>query len=289
VSNNGIRNRLEEFFSRTNDSNEQSNTVNSNMSNEVHYREPNIQNEIQELNSLNRVSNVLSTSRSIIEQHLQNLIARRTNMNSVNNNDSNNARPNVPRIEENSNRVSINKTIQDDSTFQLDRVLIVGLSNNYETRSMYEKELSFRLREMGFNMFSSVNVDPQNRKLFTKEEIIELIEEKNIDGIITMRLKNIKSEEKYTKSDRYISDMYNWHNYFFNYIDTYYNVYSWSYQPKQTVVVEANLFDADSKRLIFQVDATISNVDSEEERAAELTQSFANSLNKSGFLKKKAF
>ena len=186
-------------------------------------------------------------------------------------------------------RVTIQKGVHDtENKYSLDRVLIIGLTNNYDSRSMYEKELSYRLREMGYNMFSSINVDKSKRELFTKDEIIELIEEKDIDGVITMRLKEITSEEKYTTSDRYISDMYNMHNYFFNYVDTYYNVYSWSYQPKQTVVVEANLFDAKSTRLIYQIDATIKNVDSEEERAGELTQSFAKSLANSGFLKKKS-
>ena len=189
----------------------------------------------------------------------------------------------------NCSRVSIQKGVHDTSNkYSLDRVLIIGLTNNYESRSMYEQELSYRLRQMGYQMFSSVNVDKENKLLMTKDELFELIEEKNIDGVITMRLKEIKSEEKYTKSDRYISDMYNMHNYFFNYVDTYYNVYSWSYQPKQTVVVEANLFDAKGRKLIYQIDATIKNVDSEEERAGELTQSFANSIHKSGFLKKKS-
>ncbi len=184
-------------------------------------------------------------------------------------------------------RVSIQKGVQDNQSHSLDRVLIIGLSNNYEARSMYEKELSYRLRQFGYNMFSSINIDKENKSLFTKDEIIELIDEKDIDGVITMRLKEIKSEEKYTTSDRYISDMYNWHNYFFNYVDTYYNVYSWSYQPEQTVVVEANLFDAKSTKLIYQVDATIKNVDSEEERAGALTESFAKAFHKSGFLKPK--
>jgi len=189
----------------------------------------------------------------------------------------------------NCSTVSIQKGVHDTSNeYGLDRVLIIGLTNNYESRSMYEQELSYRLREMGYHMFSSINVDKDKKELMTKDELFELIEEKNLDGVITMRLKEIKSEEKYTRSDRYISDMHNMHNYFFNYVDTYYNVYSWSYQPKQTVVVEANLFDAKGKKLIYQIDATIKNVDSEEERAGELTQSFANSFHKSGFLKKKS-
>ncbi|MCK5104790.1 MAG: hypothetical protein KAQ62_17745 [Cyclobacteriaceae bacterium] len=183
--------------------------------------------------------------------------------------------------------VSVQKSKPNPSTASLDRVLIIAMTNQYEARSMYEQELSFRLREKGYNMFSSINVDKSNKDLFTKEEILELIDEKNIDGVITMQLKDITSKERYTTSDRYISDMYNQHNYFFNYIDTYYNVYSWSYQAEQTVVVEANLFDASDKSLIYIIDATIKNAESEEERAGELTKSFAKALDKSGFLKKK--
>jgi hypothetical protein len=152
---------------------------------------------------------------------------------------------------------------------------------------MYEKELSYRLRELGYQMFSSINIDPAKKELFTLDEIIALIDEKDIDGVITMRLKEITSEEKYSTSDRYISDPYSMQNYFFNYVNSYYNVYSWSYQPKQTVVVETNLFDAKSRKLIYQIDATITNVDSEEERAGQLTKSFAKSLKSTGFLKPK--
>jgi hypothetical protein len=152
---------------------------------------------------------------------------------------------------------------------------------------MYEKELSYQLRDLGYQMFSSINVDPAKKTLFTLDELVELVEEKDIDGVITMRLKEVTSEEKYTTSDRYISDPYSMQNYFFNYVTTYNNVYSWSYQPKQTVVVETNLFDAKSKKLIYQIEASITNVDSEEERAGELTKSFAKSLKSSGFLKPK--
>jgi len=152
--------------------------------------------------------------------------------------------------------VSVHTSKPNPSTASLDRILIIAMTNQYESRKMYEQELSYRLREKGYNMFSSINVDKEKKDLFTKEEILELIEEKNIDGVITMRLKDIKIKEKYGTSDRYISDMYNRHNYFFNYIDTYYNVYSWSYQPEQTVIVEASLFDASDKSLIYLVEST---------------------------------
>ncbi len=184
-------------------------------------------------------------------------------------------------------KVAVQKNVQSTNTYNLDKVLIIGLTSNYNSRAMYERELSFRLREMGYHMFSSVNVEPDKKELFTLEEIIALVEEKDIDGIITIRLKDYSTKERYATSDRYISDMNSWHNYFFNYVDTYYNVYSWSYQPEETITVEANLFDAKGRELIFQVDGVIKNAESEEVRAAELTQSFAKAFHSSGFLKKK--
>jgi len=183
--------------------------------------------------------------------------------------------------------VSVIKTKPTPSEAKLERILIIAMTNEFETRSMWEQELSFVLREKGYSMFSSVNVDKDKKDLFTKEEIIELIEEKNVHGVITMRLKDITTEEKYATSDRYISDMYNRHNYFFNYVDTYYNVFTWSYQPEQTIVIEANLFDGKSKDLIYQVDASMKNADSQEERVGEMTKSIAKAMISSGFLKKK--
>jgi hypothetical protein len=183
--------------------------------------------------------------------------------------------------------VSAQKSKSDPKRAQLDRVLILGMTNDYDARDMYEKELSYKLREMGYNMFSSVNVDKEKKELYTKEEILELVDKKNVHGVITMRLIDITTKEKYGTSDQSISGMNNNHNYFFNYIDTYYNVYSWSYKPQQRVKVEANLFDASDKSLVFQVDYTSENAESPEERADELTKKFAKAMRKSGFLKKK--
>lgn len=183
--------------------------------------------------------------------------------------------------------VNLQKSKPNPSNAQLDRILIIAMTNEYDTRSMWEQELSYRLREKGYNMFSSVNVDKEKKDLFTREQIIELINEKNIGGVITMRLKDISTKERYTTSDRYISDLYNQHNYFFNYIDSYYNVYSWSYQAEKTIVIEANLFDGKNKSLIYQIDAKMKNATSQEERVGEITKSLAKAFANSGFLKKK--
>ncbi len=182
--------------------------------------------------------------------------------------------------------VSNQATKPNPSTAKLDRVLIIAMSKQYETRSMYEQELSYKLRELGYSIFSSVNVDKNKKDLYTREELLELIKEKNIGGVIALRLKDISSKERYTQSTRFMADSQ--HNYFFNYIDSYYGVYNWSYQQEKTVVVETSLFDADDKTMIFQIDSTIKNAETDEGRADELTKSIAKSLGKSGLLKKKA-
>ena len=170
---------------------------------------------------------------------------------------------------------------------KLDRILIIAMTNNYETRTMYEEELSYRLREKGYNMFSSVNVDKNKKNLYTKEEILQLIEDKNVDGVITMRLKDLSTKDSYSYSGGYMDGAYNQPNYFFNYIDNLYRVNSWSYQTQQKVVVEANLFEADDKSLIFQVNATVKNAEGAEDRASDFCGSFAKSFDQSGLLKKK--
>ena len=185
-------------------------------------------------------------------------------------------------------RVAVNSEKLGSPKQKLDRVLIIALSDIYDTRAMYEKELSYRLRKLGYNMFSSINVDKSKKKLFTRDEIIQLIKDKNINGIITMKLKSVTSKERYGTSDRYISDMNNWQNYFYNYVDTYTNVYSWSYIPEQTVTVVAELHDADDKKVIFRVEVTSKNAEGPEERAGEVTEAIAKALNRSGFLKKKS-
>ena len=183
--------------------------------------------------------------------------------------------------------VAITRSKPNPSNAKMERILIIALTNDYNARSTWEQELSYRLRDMGYRMFSSVNVDKDKKDLFTRDEIVELIEEKNIHGVITMRLKDLQMKEKYTTSDRYISNAYNQHNYFFNYVDTYYNVFTWSYQPEQTVVIEANLFDGSKKSLIYQVDATMKNAETEEERVGEMTKGIAKAMAGSGFLIKK--
>lgn len=170
------------------------------------------------------------------------------------------------------------------SNYKLDRILIIAMSNDYNLRSMVEKQLSYELRQRGYNMFSSVNVDENKKELYTREEIIQLVEEKSLDGVIVVRLKNIETKERYS-SDRDL-DPYALNNFFY-YTTTFTNVYNWTYEPEKTVTVETALFDGKEKKMIYSAEATYKNSGSPEESVGHFATQFANAYNSSGLLKKK--
>lgn len=180
--------------------------------------------------------------------------------------------------------VTVLQKPEQSSSHQFDRVLIIALSNDYNLRKMVEEQLSYELRQMGYNMFSSVNVDTDKKELYTRDEIIALVEEKSIDGVIIVRLKDMVTKEGYS-SDAAMNpyDM----NGFFFYTTTYTNVYNWSYVQEKTVTVETALFDGKSKKMIYQAEATYKNSGSQEEGAAAFGKKFAGAYKDSGLLKKK--
>lgn len=169
--------------------------------------------------------------------------------------------------------------------YNFDKVLIIAATTDYNLRSMIEKELSYAMRQKGYHMFSSVNVDENKKDLYTREEIIALAEEKSLDGVIVVRLKDMTSKERYS-SDRLVNDPYSMNNFFY-YTTTFTGVYNWSYEPEKTVTVETALFDAKEKKMIYQADAIYKNSSSMEEGAEAFAQIFAKAYDSSDLLKKK--
>jgi hypothetical protein len=169
----------------------------------------------------------------------------------------------------------------------LDRVLVVAMTNNYEVRSMWEKELTYRINSKGFNVLPSINLDEEYKKLYTVDELKELIKTHNLGGILAVRLKDIQRKEGYTQSTKYISQPYGGGVYMYNYLDPYSNVRGWQYQLDEKITIEGNLYDARTEKLIFDSETGMTNAESEEALAGEITESIAAALKKSKLLKPK--
>ncbi len=166
---------------------------------------------------------------------------------------------------------------------KINKVMIIAITNQPDVRSMYEKELSYRMRTKGLNTVISVNLDENKSDLLTKEEILEIVKKENIDGVITMKLKDISTKESYTTSDRYISDPFE-SMYLYNYIDTYYNSYAWKLQQNKTVTIEATLFEVSTEKPVYHVETSMKNVSSGEELAGNITEQFSKEFKGSSVL-----
>jgi len=169
-------------------------------------------------------------------------------------------------------------------SYEYDRVLIVGLTTDYNLRSMVEEQLSYELRQMGYHLYSSVNVDEEKKELYTRDEVVQLAADKSLDGIMVVKLKDVESKERY--SSNYNVDPYAMNNYFF-YTNSYTGVYNWSYIQEKTVTIETVLFDVKTQKMIYQAEATYKNSGSQEEGASAFGKMFAKAYKSSGLLKKK--
>jgi len=169
---------------------------------------------------------------------------------------------------------------------KLDRVLIIAMTTVYSTRTMYEEQMYHLLRDKGYDVYTSVNIDRNKKDLYTKEEILEIVADKNVAGVITMSLKDVNSKDTYSVSAGVYTEYINSPNYFFNLYDTYSGFGGWSYNNKQTIDIVGNLFDAKNKSLVYVVDAKMKNASDAEDNAKEFCQSLANAFAESGYLKK---
>jgi hypothetical protein len=182
--------------------------------------------------------------------------------------------------------VTVTTSKKNPTKDKLDRVLIIAMTNVYSTRSMYEEQMYHLLRDKGYDVYTSVNIDRNKKDLYTKEEILEIVKNKNVAGVITVSLQDVNSKDTYSTSAGVYTEYINSPNYFFNFYDTYFGFGGWSYNTKRTIDIVGNLFDAKDKSLVYVVDAKIKNASDAEENAKEFCQSLANAFAESGYLKK---
>jgi hypothetical protein len=181
---------------------------------------------------------------------------------------------------------STSKTDADQKKPQLlDKSLVYAFAEKYETREMWEKELAYRLSIRGFNVVTSISIDPGHKKPYTVDELRAIIKKHGIEGIITMKFKDLQKKGDYSESDRYISQPEG-QRYWFNYLNPNMNVYNWTYITQETVTIESNVYDANTEEIVFHTEASVRNAESNEALAGEITEILARDIQRSKVLKR---
>jgi len=166
----------------------------------------------------------------------------------------------------------------------LNKTLVYVVAQKYETRSMWEKELAYRLSIKGFNVMASIHIDETHKKLYTLDELRIIIKENDIDAVIAVKFLDIERKTGYSGDDRYMSEPAG-ARYMFNYLNPNMNVYQWSYQIEKTVTIESNLYDVETEEILYHTETSMTNAESDEALAGEITEAISRSVRKSKILK----
>jgi hypothetical protein len=143
----------------------------------------------------------------------------------------------------------------------VDDVLVIGVGKDQVARGMYESALASHLQESGVTAHQSITVLP-TADMLTKEQVVAIIQDKGIEGVIVTRVIDVQETEEYVPPSTtvYSGPGYGYPSYGRPYYGSYYGYYSQSYEVTHTggytytnvtVTLETNLYDASDESIVW--------------------------------------
>ena len=121
------------------------------------------------------------------------------------------------------------------------KIAVVGILDNLEARIAFEKSAVERLKKDGVNAVEGISVCPANmsEEYQKKENLLKLVQDNSLDGVITMALVDTSESTLYQPGDdyTYVSGVGRFENY-------YYTRYSTIYTPGYYVKFKSYVIEA---------------------------------------------
>ena len=156
-------------------------------------------------------------------------------------------------------------------TKKFEKILVVGLTKNTKNRSLAEQELVLWLRLDNFQAVASKDFIPLTEHTPTREDILPVIKKGNMDAVLTMKLIGVKT-------DLISNDVFNSDALLYEYLKTHDGEYAQGYYRNEKILVlECNLYDVNSEKIVFTGRSETFQPPSEEE-LERLTDDYAKSL-----------
>lgn len=166
------------------------------------------------------------------------------------------------------------------------KIVVIGVSDDLEARTEFEKNAVKRLVENGFNAMEGISIFPPNvfGESLKPKELIEIIKKNKIDAIITMSLVNSKDVKRYVSGESYtVPDGYYRIG---NYIGRRYTTIRTSgyYVPSKSYLIEAVLYNLKGElyegkeTMIWNGQSSLVDPSSIESAAKRFTEKMINSL-----------
>ena len=165
----------------------------------------------------------------------------------------------------------------------INSVLIIGVTENKENRSLFENALSEAFKSEGVTAYASVNVFPPDQKL-TKDTIKQKALDLGVKAVILTHLVSVTEEDVYhpaapaTTRNTYRTSMGHYYTHV-NVID-----YPGYYKKHKLVRLKTNLYDTASEKLIFSISSKTMNPKSVKDLIQSVCKTFIKDLKKNDLL-----
>lgn len=132
------------------------------------------------------------------------------------------------------------------------KVLVIGVGDNEGIRRRYEDEMVERLQARGVQAVSSARVLPAGQEP-NESSVRPVVEAGGYDGVLVTHMLGIKEDVQYQSGPTYVAGPH--YGGFYRY---YPHVYGYVHEPgyytvNKTVVLETNVYDVASAKLVWSV------------------------------------
>lgn len=162
-------------------------------------------------------------------------------------------------------------------------IFVMAIANDRAARSVVETDLAIAAKDRGITAIRSVDYFPgtfTEETAPSKEEIVGKVEELGCDGIFTISLLDVKSDQRYVPgTTTYGYDA--WYRPRYEYYGQFYSYYRYTYPmvvtpgyytTDNTYFIESNLYDAKTGQLQWSMQSRAYNPDDLDSFSAEYTQ-----------------
>lgn len=156
----------------------------------------------------------------------------------------------------------------------LDDIMVIGVSDNFERRKIFENILVEELKDSGVDAVSGAAVIPADEEL-TREKVLAEVEKQGLDAILITYLVGVKREDKFVPpaTSEYPYPGYARFN-IYSYTTGVYSFYGGSYEKRREINLDTHIYEAESQMMIWSAKSKTTNA----ETVTKLSETLARAI-----------
>jgi len=167
---------------------------------------------------------------------------------------------------------------------EIKTILVAALSPVPENRITAEEEMVYWLRKNKYNAFASIDFIKPEKRLPRPEEIEKILNENNLDGLITLRLKDVEEDSRYVSANERNAMTIN-QGYYYNYMNAWNAYFVPGYYSKaKMITIESNVYETSDGKIVFTADSDAMQATNIEYTISDLVQGVVSNIKTSKVL-----